>query len=214
MFPQFGTGPIMTGQHGFVRNQYWQVEKVSPDKAIARLSENEKTFDQWPHRFTLALVITVKEGELTVEMQVDNPTDSQDGFNFTALLHTYHNVGDISTVKVKGFSNCLYMDKLKSGAEGKEESDTACINGEVDRNFLSIPDRILLSSIKGEVEIIKSNFPDVVFWNPWIEKAKSMADFDDEDYKQMVCIEPGQVATPITLSPGQTWKASQILRSL
>lgn len=33
------------------------------------------------------------------------------------------------------------------------------------------------------VSIHKTNFPDAVVWNPWIAKAKGMADFEDEEYK-------------------------------
>lgn len=33
------------------------------------------------------------------------------------------------------------------------------------------------------VEVHKTNFPDAVVWNPWVDKAKSMADFGDEEYK-------------------------------
>ena len=33
------------------------------------------------------------------------------------------------------------------------------------------------------VSIHKTNFPDAVVWNPWIAKAKGMADFGDEEYK-------------------------------
>lgn len=33
------------------------------------------------------------------------------------------------------------------------------------------------------ISIQKINFPDAVVWNPWIDKAKGMADFGDEEYK-------------------------------
>ena len=33
------------------------------------------------------------------------------------------------------------------------------------------------------ISIHKNNFPDAVVWNPWVEKAKGMADFGDEEYK-------------------------------
>jgi len=47
-----------------------------------------------------------------------------------------------------------------------------------------------------------------VVWNPWIAKAKSMADFGDEEYKEMVCIEPAVAASgPISLQPGAAWTA-------
>ena len=32
------------------------------------------------------------------------------------------------------------------------------------------------------ITLKKRNFPDAVVWNPWIDKAKGMADFGDEEY--------------------------------
>ena len=34
---------------------------------------------------------------------------------------------------------------------------------------------------------------DIVVWNPWVDKSKSMADFDDEGYRFMVSLEPGNL---------------------
>lgn len=53
-----------------------------------------------------------------------------------------------------------------------------------------------------------------VVWNPWEEKAKEMGDFDDEGYKEMICLEPGKVSNPVTLEAGQQFECSQTLRSL
>jgi D-hexose-6-phosphate mutarotase len=50
-----------------------------------------------------------------------------------------------------------------------------------------------------------------VVWNPWIEKAKGMADFDDEEYHNMVCVEVGSVADWVKLGGGATWTGSQTL---
>lgn len=53
----------------------------------------------------------------------------------------------------------------------------------------------------------------MVVWNPWVEKAKGMADFTpDEAYKNMVCVEAGSVSGWQTLEPGDMWEGGQTIR--
>lgn len=42
-----------------------------------------------------------------------------------------------------------------------------------------------------------------VVWNPWSEKAKAMADFGDEEYKNMICVEAGHVSKRYVLKPSE-----------
>lgn len=44
-----------------------------------------------------------------------------------------------------------------------------------------------------------------VVWNPWERKSKSMADFGDEEYKHMLCVDGAAIEKPITLKPGEEW---------
>eukprot|EP00948_MAST-09A_sp_MAST-9A-sp1_P000540 g540.t1 len=44
---------------------------------------------------------------------------------------------------------------------------------------------------------------DVVVWNPYINKSKRMGDFGDDEWQEMVCVEPGCVSQPIFLNKGQ-----------
>lgn len=65
-----------------------------------------------------------------------------------------------------------------------------------------------------EVVITKEGFEDVVVWNPWVDKAKKLSDFGDEEFKCMVCIEPANAAKyvagePVVVKAGETWTASQ-----
>lgn len=46
--------------------------------------------------------------------------------------------------------------------------------------------------------------PDIDIWNPWDEKTKSMTDMDDDEYKLMVCVQPGYVNQRYILDAGQT----------
>ena len=51
-------------------------------------------------------------------------------------------------------------------------------------------------------------------WNPWAEKAKGFADLEEGDYKYFVCVEPGFVKIPLTISPGQLYRAQMEITAL
>ncbi|KAL1463993.1 hypothetical protein MTO96_043070, partial [Rhipicephalus appendiculatus] len=74
-----------------------------------------------------------------------------------------------------------------------------------------------ICSMAGKVSVIvkkTKNFPDTVVWNPWVSGAASMADFGDEEYLKMVCIEPGYVSEPRKLPPNQTFQASVTMEAV
>lgn len=63
-------------------------------------------------------------------------------------------------------------------------------------------------------EIVRDNLDNVVVWNPWTEKAKSMGDFEPKDgFKQMICVEAGQVGGWQKLETGETFEGSQLIRA-
>ena len=41
-----------------------------------------------------------------------------------------------------------------------------------------------------------------------------MADFGDEEYKEMLCIEAGKVVTPVTLTAGAQFECSHTFTSM
>lgn len=49
----------------------------------------------------------------------------------------------------------------------------------------------------------------LVIWNPWQTKAKAMADFGDEEYKLMICVEAGSVQERRLLNSRQLITMSQ-----
>ena len=66
-----------------------------------------------------------------------------------------------------------------------------------------------------EYEVTRDMLADVVVWNPWIEKAKGMADFGPEDgYKQMICVEAGSVSAWNSLEAGDAWEGGQRIKTI
>lgn len=59
-----------------------------------------------------------------------------------------------------------------------------------------------------------SFFQLVVVWNPWDKRAKTKADFGDEEYKHMLCVEAAAVEKAITLKPGEEWTGRQELSAV
>jgi glucose-6-phosphate 1-epimerase len=49
-------------------------------------------------------------------------------------------------------------------------------------------------------------------WNPWAEKAKQIADFADEEYLAMVCVETANADTDVaTVAPGGEHRLSAVI---
>jgi D-hexose-6-phosphate mutarotase len=55
------------------------------------------------------------------------------------------------------------------------------------------------------VIVEKGGSQTTVVWNPWIAKAAAMADFGDDEWPKMLCVETANAgANAITLEPGKT----------
>ena len=52
--------------------------------------------------------------------------------------------------------------------------------------------------------IAKTGSRTTVVWNPWVAKAKAMADFGDDEWPGMVCVETANALDDaVTLAPGE-----------
>ncbi|TPX31436.1 hypothetical protein SmJEL517_g05239 [Synchytrium microbalum] len=223
VFPVFGTVPgNPLPQHGFARTSKWSWSGVQSDTAdsISALFELKPEhvpadlYAKWPHPFALAYHVTLSAKQLVTKLVIRNTGSAP--FDFTTLLHTYFKVKDISTVGVTGLQQLHYVDKVLSSARAVETRSHVAVSGEVDRVYEGVKnDEITIEGVGfGDVKIVKYNFPDVVVWNPWSEKANAMADFGDEEYHNMICVEVGSVSTPVSLAAAGTWEGSQILSAL
>lgn len=125
---------------------------------------------------------------------------------------------DISQIRVQGLESKTYVDKTQNASVHTESSPAIAITQETDRVYQSLDPQvpIVVSSTadnKPLYSITREGLSDVVVWNPWIEKAKGIADFGPDDaYKNMICVEAGSVAGWQTLEAGDSWVGGQTIR--
>ncbi|KAI8322523.1 galactose mutarotase-like protein [Martensiomyces pterosporus] len=212
VFPQFGPGELP--QHGFARNRVWTFLSAEEkgDSAVAhfQLTDNEETrASKWPYKFSLVYTVDLTAATLSTIIKYEN-TDSQE-FAFTSLLHTYFRVPDIATTKVTGLKGVAYADKVRGASGVVEDRDEVTVAENEDRVYSNVPGAVEVEYGGERVSVRRFNFKDIVFWNPWAEKAREMSDFGNDEYRNMVCVEAGTVASKISLKPGQTVSCGQLL---
>ena len=121
---------------------------------------------------------------------------------------------NISNVSVSGLEEISFADKVGGGK--KEESGAITVSSEVDRVYRvdSSQEIAIYENEKPRFEFTRDMLPDVVVWNPWVEKSKTMSDLAPEDaYKRFICVETGSVNWN-TLEAGDTWEGGQRIKAL
>jgi glucose-6-phosphate 1-epimerase len=156
--------------------------------------------------------LILREKELHFNLGVLNT--GVETFSFTILLHTYFKVPDVRKCQISGLRGCAYSDKVRDGVTFLEERDVVTVSEFTDRVYADTPsEHVITNVVSGrKMRMVKNNLPDTVVWNPWAESARALADFGDEEYPNMICVEAGRVSSPIHLNPGTVFEASQILQ--
>jgi glucose-6-phosphate 1-epimerase len=207
-FPWFGAkvDDPRAPAHGFVRTKAWQLESIARARdavTVAMFTESgEDTRKWWPAKFRVIYRVTF-DSELSIELEVINTGESS--LRFEEALHAYHRVGDVERVRVRGLDGVCYFDKTDSNRKKTQQGEIAVVS-ETDRVYLNTGGAVELDDplFKRRTRITKGNSRTTVVWNPWAEKAHSLPDFADDEGKQMICIESGNVSeNAVALEPGQ-----------
>ena len=207
IFPWFGPREGLPA-HGFARLADWELHEAVtlPEGGVSlRFSLPETAMRATSPPFHANYVVTVTD-QLTLELIITNA--SADGaFTFENCLHTYFLVGEIGAVSIHGLKGASFLDKVDSFVQKTETAEALQISSEVDRIYLNttIPVEITDPKLQRKYRIEKSGSASTVVWNPWVHKSGQMPDFGNEEYKQMLCVESGNVdANRITLAPGKS----------
>lgn len=208
-FPQFAARGALQ-KHGFARTCAWtQIGHVADGRAGVHLQlrEHAQTLAVWPHPFSLDLWAVADEKRLQVSIQVQNT--GRQAWAFTAALHTYYRVRAITGTTLHGLQGVDYEDTLNGGRQVKAWEETPDLSGAIDRIYRAAPARLLLDDGAQRLEITQQGFADTVVWNPGPCGAAGLGDLPAGDENHMLCVEAAQVADPIELQPGETWRGSQ-----
>lgn len=140
--------------------------------------------------------------ELRLALEVTNHDAKE--FTFEEAFHTYFAIGDIRRTRVTGLEDFGYLvDDTEFDAAGRPlelgpggisrrypRATSGVINDAVNRRALSIGS----DSSRG-----------VVLWNPGPETARTMEDFSDDGWPNMLCFETCNVGdAAVTIRPGQS----------
>ena len=217
-FPWFGPGRSGDLQpiHGFARTQTWHLATVKDTldrdgRLIVEYTLDESmSGDQpnWPDRYAATLRAKFTPEYLGLELQIENVGETD--ITFDEALHTYLRVGDVTQVTISGLDGATYFDKV-TGEEGLVQAGDVTFTGETDRVYESTGEVVVNDpSLGRDLVIAKSGSANTVVWNPWVDKAAAMADFGDDEWREMVCVEAvNGLGNPVTLRPGESHHLKQ-----
>lgn len=124
-------------------------------------------------------------------------------------------IQEISNVTVAGLEKAPFQDQLQGNKKIDPTSKAIKIDSEVDRIYTTSSGQpvLVLENDKTIYHVQRENLRDVVIWNPWEAKAKSMADLGPQEaYHRFICIEAGHVTDWIQLEGGDSWEGGQRIK--
>jgi glucose-6-phosphate 1-epimerase len=208
-FPWFGphaTDAAAPG-HGYARLADWAlVEAIDDAQGATRLAfqltQPAQPWRLWPHAFVATYRVTVGSA-LGLSLEIHNT--GADTFMFEEALHTYFGVPDVREVSISGLEGVDYLDKVGGTARRNQGPDPIRFTGETDRIYLNTQATCTIDDAGTRRRIVahKTGSDTTVVWNPWVGKAKAMADFGDLEWPGMVCVETCNVNVhAVTLASG------------
>ena len=193
--------------HGFARLRTWTLESADQRDGEVHLTfgladDETSRRSAWPHRFRASYRVVIGD-RLGLALDVFNTGDSP--FTFEAALHTYFSVGDIRQVGVTGLAGTDYLDKVDGFARKREGDAPIRFAGETDRVYLETESTCTIHDpgLRRRIAIAKTGSRSTIVWNPWVDKARAMPDFGDDEWPSMLCIETANVRdAAVSVEPG------------
>lgn len=183
-------------QHGLVRAKSWDVASVR--NVDSRTTELK--FQTSIEGASAAYTVIVSD-KLHVALESRNASSAP--MRVEEALHTYLVVGDSRQVGIVGLADVEYVDKVDGGKRKRQDNAPIRFTMETDRVYLGSDTTCVLSDpvLKRKLVVAKTGSRSTVIWNPWVDKAKALADFGDDEWQRMCCIETANAMTDHYILP-------------
>jgi len=198
-FPWFGSHPADADapSHGLVRTVPWQLTQTAQGPAGVE-TQMVTTVDQLhaDYRVTFGK-------QLTLNLTVTNITDTDQ--TFETALHSYFVVGDVRQINIAGLEHAPYIDQLQNNKRCTQDENPLTFAAETDRIYTDNQATCVLTDpvIGRQITVEKLGSRSTVVWNPWIDKAHRLADFGDDEWTGMCCVESANIGDDaVRLAPG------------
>jgi glucose-6-phosphate 1-epimerase len=210
-FPQFaGLGPLP--KHGLARTRPWRFTGGAADRVTLAFEPHAGERAIWPVPCRADYTVTLSDDRIALELAVENPGSAP--LPFTAALHGYFAVGDVTATTVEGLRGVEYRDAADRDRLRVEGDAAVRIRGEVDRVYHAVPGPVIVRTPVGALRAEAEGFPDVVVWNPGAAKGDALPDLAPGAWREMLCVEAGAVRRPVIVPPGGRWVGRQVLVDL
>jgi len=195
-------GPAGTPMHGIARISIWNLDVVrSEDDGSDTLILSLNCSDSYGLKVQASITIGTS---LSFKLTTENVGSKE--YQLTSALHSYFAVSKLEKVKVSGLDNSEYTDKVAGGKRALQKGDII-FEAETDSVYDQSDATVIIhdGGWNRSIRIEKAGSNSTVVWNPWIDKSKNMADFADNEYHKMLCVEAGNVgADARNLQPEET----------
>lgn len=188
-FPWFGPHPSDSSApaHGRVRTRSWELQSSARDSAGNIGVVLTLEIESWQ------LTYAVRFGEsLELSLNVQNLSAAERECELA--LHTYLTLADAKTASVHGLEQVAHLDKL-TGEHVAPSGQPIRFNCETDRVYYGSVPEVIVSDpgFQRRIRLEPRGSQSTVVWNPWVDKSRRMADFGDDEYERMCCVETANV---------------------
>ena len=199
-------------QHGFARNQIFNVDLFNPLQVSRRLDHYSSLTLSLPElkgfHPKLGLQVKFLFGSESFSVALTTTNHSKETVHFSQALHTYLPTGDIEKTTIRGFDQVTYSDALDNWTTKTQQGDVTFSEG-VDRIYHAAPTIIVDEPRISLPHLASKGSNSTVVWNPWHTKAHEISQFAADDYKKMLCIETANAhLDSVTLKPGESHELS------